>query len=70
MNQTDKPILGDRFSEALVYANQLHANQVRKGSSIPYVSHLLSVTALVLEDRDNEDDAIAVLHDAMCSVSL
>ena len=66
MNQTDKPILGDRFSKALVYASQLHVNQVRKGSSIPYVSHLLSVTALVLEDGGNEDEAIAaLLHDAV-----
>ena len=66
MNQTDKPILGARFTEALVYGSQLHANQVRKGSGIPYVSHLLSVTALVLEDGGNEDEAIAaLLHDAI-----
>ena len=66
MNQTDKPILSDRFSEALVYATQLHAHQVRKGSAIPYISHLLGVTALVLEDGGNENQAIAaLLHDAI-----
>ena len=66
MNQTDKPILSDRFVEALVYATQLHASQVRKGSGIPYISHLLSVTALVLEDGGNENQAIAaLLHDAI-----
>ena len=48
MNQINKPRLSDRFSQALVYATQLHNNQVRKGSDIPYISHLLSVTALVL----------------------
>lgn len=66
MNQTNKPLLGDRFSQALVYASQLHNNQVRKGSNIPYISHLLSVTALVLEDGGTEDEAIAaLLHDAI-----
>ena len=66
MNQINKPLLSDRFSEALVYATQLHNNQVRKGSNIPYISHLLSVTALVLEDGGSEDEAIAaLLHDAI-----
>ena len=58
--------LTSRFESALVYATQLHANQVRKGSEIPYISHLLSVTALVLEDGGNEPEAIAaLLHDAI-----
>jgi (p)ppGpp synthase/HD superfamily hydrolase len=58
--------LSNRFEKALVYATQLHANQVRKGSDIPYVSHLLSVAALVLEDGGDEDEAIAgLLHDAV-----
>ena len=66
MNLTDKPILGDRFTEALTYTSQLHRQQVRKGSGIPYISHLLSVTALVLEDGGDEDQAIAaLLHDAI-----
>jgi (p)ppGpp synthase/HD superfamily hydrolase len=58
--------LGSRFEAALVYATQLHANQVRKGSNVPYISHLLSVAALVLEDGGDEDEAIAaLLHDAI-----
>ena len=58
--------LTSRFESALVYATQLHANQVRKGSDVPYISHLLSVTALVLEDGGNENEAIAaLLHDAV-----
>ncbi|BCX10352.1 MAG: hypothetical protein KatS3mg066_4211 [Fischerella sp.] len=41
--------LTDKFAEALVYATRLHAHQTRKISGVPYVTHLLSVTALVLE---------------------
>jgi (p)ppGpp synthase/HD superfamily hydrolase len=63
---TQNPKLTSRFERALVYAAQLHANQVRKGSDIPYISHLLSVAALVLEDGGDEDEAIAgLLHDAV-----
>jgi Guanosine polyphosphate pyrophosphohydrolases/synthetases len=63
---TEKPKLSNRFEQALVYATQVHANQVRKGGDIPYVSHLLSVAALVLEDGGDEDEAIAaLLHDAI-----
>jgi (p)ppGpp synthase/HD superfamily hydrolase len=59
-------VLSDRFEEALIYATRLHARQVRKGTNIPYISHLLSVAALVLEDGGSEDEAIAaLLHDAV-----
>ena len=58
--------LTNRFQEALIYATQLHATQVRKGGDVPYISHLLSVAALVLEDGGDEDEAIAaLLHDAI-----
>lgn len=56
----------NRFETALLYALRLHADQKRKGSTIPYVSHLLAVAALVLEDGGSEDEAIAaLLHDAI-----
>ncbi|QKQ77725.1 HD domain-containing protein [Nostoc sp. TCL240-02] len=62
----NKPKLTIRFEEALVYATQLHTEQVRRISGVPYISHLLSVTALVLEDGGSEDEAIAaLLHDAI-----
>lgn len=55
-----------RFAEAQAYAFHLHANHTRKGSNIPYIAHLLAVTALVLEDGGDEDQAIAaLLHDAV-----
>jgi len=61
-----KALLTNRFEYALVYATQLHAQQVRKGTNVPYISHLLSVAALVLEDGGDEDEAIAaLLHDAV-----
>jgi hypothetical protein len=43
-NRTD-----DRFDRALLYATHVHGGQVRKGTSTPYVAHLLAVTATVLE---------------------
>jgi (p)ppGpp synthase/HD superfamily hydrolase len=58
--------MSERFDEALVFASRLHAEQKRKGSQIPYVAHLLSVAAIVLEDGGSEDEAIAaLLHDAV-----
>lgn len=54
-----------RFDEALVLAHDLHRNQTRKGTQIPYVSHLLAVSAIVIENGGDEDQAIAaLLHDA------
>jgi (p)ppGpp synthase/HD superfamily hydrolase len=56
------PGLGSRFDEAFAYASELHRSQVRKSTGIPYISHLMSVCALVLEDHGTEDEAIAALH--------
>ena len=59
-------MLSERFTEAMKLAAQLHSAQLRKGTNIPYVSHLLGVTSLVLEHGGNEDEAIAaLLHDAV-----
>jgi (p)ppGpp synthase/HD superfamily hydrolase len=59
------PILSDRFAEAAGYAVELHARQARKGTTIPYVTHLFAVSSLALEDGGDEDEAIAgLLHDA------
>jgi (p)ppGpp synthase/HD superfamily hydrolase len=59
-------VLSARFEEALAFAARLHREQVRKGSGIPYVAHLLATTALALENGADEDEAIAaLLHDAV-----
>ena len=58
--------LSPHFSQALTFANELHFQQRRKGSNVPYISHLLSVCSLVLEYGGDEDCAIAaLLHDAI-----
>ena len=52
--------------EALSYAATLHADQQRKASGEPYLSHLLAVAALVMEYGGNEEETIAaLLHDAV-----
>jgi (p)ppGpp synthase/HD superfamily hydrolase len=49
-----------------VLAAEVHADQRRKGTEIPYVAHVLAVTAIVLEHGGDEDEAIAaLLHDAV-----
>jgi len=58
--------LGQRFQDALVFAASAHREQFRKGTTIPYISHLMSVAALVLEAGGDEDQAIAaLLHDVV-----
>jgi hypothetical protein len=48
-----------RLALAAWWAARLHATQMRKGTSIPYVSHLFGVSALVLEFGGDEEQAIA-----------
>jgi (p)ppGpp synthase/HD superfamily hydrolase len=58
-------MLTDRFDDAFNYAHRLHRSQMRKDTTIPYISHLMTVAALVIEHGGNEDQAIAaLLHDA------
>ena len=55
-----------RFEQALVFAAQKHKDQTRKGTIIPYISHLLQVAGIALENGADEDEAIAaLLHDVM-----
>ena len=59
-------MLSQRFDDALAYASSTHRTQMRKGSNIPYVSHLLGVTSIALEIGADEEQAIAaLLHDAV-----
>lgn len=56
---------GPKFEEALIYATHVHAGQRRKGTGIPYITHLLAVAAIVGENGGTEDQVIAaLLHDA------
>ncbi|HEY9903254.1 MAG TPA: HD domain-containing protein [Candidatus Sericytochromatia bacterium] len=59
-------MLSARFTDGLIFATQLHGNQTRKGSGVPYIAHLLGVASIALEHGANEDEAIAaLLHDAI-----
>lgn len=59
-------MLTERISEALALAVQAHENQVRKGTTIPYVSHPMGVASIALEFGADEDQAIAaLLHDVL-----
>lgn len=59
-------MLGEPFERALLFAKRRHDEQRRKGTDVPYVSHLLAVCALVIEGGGGEDEAIAaLLHDAV-----
>ncbi len=58
--------LTTRFDHALLFAAQVHREQERKKSGIPYISHLLGVASIVLDYGGDEDMAIAaLLHDAV-----
>lgn len=53
------------LAAAVAYAAAVHRTQLRKGTTIPYLSHLLGVAALTIEDGGDEEEAIAaLLHDA------
>jgi (p)ppGpp synthase/HD superfamily hydrolase len=56
---------GEKFGEALSYAAQVHRDQRRKGTQVPYVTHLLAVAAIVGENGGTEEEVVAaLLHDA------
>jgi len=55
-----------RLTRAAHFALAWHAEQHRKGSEVPYVSHLLQVAGLVLEHGGDVDQAVAgFLHDSL-----
>jgi (p)ppGpp synthase/HD superfamily hydrolase len=59
-------MLTDRYKSAMRFAATLHDGHLRKGTQVAYLSHLMSVSALVMENGGNEDEAIAaLLHDAI-----
>jgi (p)ppGpp synthase/HD superfamily hydrolase len=57
--------LTSRFDDAYRYVADLHRKDRRKGTDVPYLTHLLGVASLVLEDGGDETQAMAaLLHDA------
>src|SRR5438270_7347590 len=58
--------LSPQFEKALIYATRRHRDQTRKKTGIPYIAHILGVTAIAMEYGANETEAIAaLLHDAV-----
>jgi (p)ppGpp synthase/HD superfamily hydrolase len=67
---SDRPTNGGRDLDlvlrASAYAAEAHRDDLRKGTTIPYLSHLWSVAALVLEHGgDDEQVAAGLLHDVV-----
>jgi len=55
-----------RLIAAAGVALEMHAAQVRKGSDVPYASHLFGTCSIALDYGATEDQAIAaLLHDAI-----
>ena len=55
-----------KLPTALAIALDAHKTQIRKGTSIPYISHPMAVASIALEFGATEDQAIAaLLHDAI-----
>jgi GTP pyrophosphokinase len=66
VNETERAAFHVDFERALAFATQLHARQTRKQTDIPYISHLIGVAGLVLENGGGRDEAIAgLLHDSI-----
>jgi len=58
--------ISPRLSEAFALACQVHQNRVRKGTTVPYLVHLMAVVAMVGESGGSEDEMIAaMLHDTL-----
>lgn len=61
-NFSQTPVYSNRFIDALSQVADWHQYQVRKQNNIPYISHLMTVAALVMENGGDEDEAIAALE--------
>ncbi len=58
--------LTTRYNDAFVFAADLHREQFRKDTRIPYLSHVMAASTLVLEYGGDENQAIAaLLHDSI-----
>jgi GTP pyrophosphokinase len=57
-------VLTERYTAAVDYARNIHAGDTRKSTTVPYLAHVLAVSALALEAGGSENQAIAgLLHD-------
>jgi (p)ppGpp synthase/HD superfamily hydrolase len=62
--EVDSPAYSQRLDEALALAAHAFRGRIRKGSGVPYLTHLLQVMVFVAEHGGDEDQMIAaLLHD-------
>ncbi len=69
-------LLSDRFERALLYAHELHGDQYRKGTPVPYMAHLMGVASLVTAFRqagahpivDDLDRAVSQLEEVVALI--
>jgi (p)ppGpp synthase/HD superfamily hydrolase len=56
----------ERYEAALALAARVHCDQLRKGTDVPYIVHLVHVSVILIRHGFAEDLAIAgLLHDAV-----
>lgn len=56
----------EKLNEAIVFATQCHAGQMRKMANVPYILHPMEVAAIIGTMTDDEDVMIAgLLHDTV-----
>ena len=53
-----------QFEKALLYATRIHGGQFRKKTRIPYIAHILGVTAIALEYGANETESSSFVLDS------
>lgn len=64
MEVADGPLYDARMGDALAFVAERFARQTRKGNGTPYLSHLLAVSALVMEHGGSTEQILAaILHD-------
>ena len=55
-----------KYKKELDFTYKIHFKQNRKGTGIPYFTHLVSVSNNIIEDSGTTDEAIGgLLHDAV-----
>jgi len=54
------------FHNAIIFATRKHNGQLRKGTDIPYIAHIMEVMQILIENKCREEVIIAgILHDTL-----
>lgn len=64
VSHAELPLYGPRLDQALAFVADQFRHRVRKGTAVPYLTHLLQVMVMVAEHGGDEDQLLAaLLHD-------